>query len=530
MFSNAPHIIYDNKSSRDMGVMNVQTQNGLVEEVFLANTNLITDRSRHNERIFLLGVEREPISFNIRLLIDPYTFNERHFQDIKEWIRQDTYKPFRFDTGKEHDLDVFVYAIATGESKGFHNAINDGYIDFTFTTNSPYRYSPVMEDEFDFTRSNSEKMRDGLYDGTMDVRRNFAQITSRLKQLTGSTEEITFGKYRDAVNDLLEGLDGYLDTLGEVYDSLIQTKNYTSDVGSKYSTIEQRFKELVQRVSYDKNTSLNGYSKLLAHRGHKMQEDGEMVVSEQDITSDFIEVFPNLVYSWYSAKVGSVIQSPVVSFYNSQKEFLYSESHDSGNVITIKFPNNVQYIRVSGRTPTHGDKYWQVSAGNPINYQAHNYDSFELPNKEELLDIIDEFEGLSRDILDISRDTEVYIIAKEEDIDDTLGIYPNHLTIYNFGQLECKPRIEITIGKQSDIRIVNRDTGEGTTITDNMPNEVITLKNETEQIETSRTKIDRTYFKYDSHDGNFITLRKFTNHLEVYGSCKIKFTYQFKML
>lgn len=530
LLSNAPHIIYDNKSSRDMNVMNVQTNNGLVEEVFLSNTNLITDQSRYNERVFLLGIEREPITFSIRLLFNPHTFNERNYQEIKEWLYQDTYKPFRFDTTKENDLDVFVYAIATGESKSFHNAINDGYIDFTFMTNSPYRYSPIMEDEFDFRASNSEKMRDGLYNGTMDVRRNFSLITSRLKQLSGRSDDVVFRDYKDSVDGLLEGMGDYLDTLNLVYDSLAVTKNYTGNLVSKYRAIQKRFDKLVGKVSYDVNHSVNEYSRVLAHDKKRLRSDDSLISSTSYVTSDYIEVFPNLVYSWYSARVGTVIQNPIVNFYNAKHELVDSKTYANGNVVQIIYPNNVRYIRVSGMTTTHKDRYWQVSAGRPVNYQAHSYDSFNIPTQDGMLSIISDFEQLSRDILDLSRDTEIYITAKEKDINETLSIYPQHITIYNFGQLECKPLIEIEIGKPSDIRIVNRDTNEGTTIVDNLAGEIITLKNETEQIETSRTKVDRMFFKYDSHDDNFITLRTFTNHLEVYGSCKIKFTYQFKIL
>ena len=67
------------------------------------------------------------------------------------------------DTGEERDLDIWVYAICTGESKVMHNAIDDAYIDFNFSTNAPYRFSQVMEDEFDFSVSNTEKMESPIH-------------------------------------------------------------------------------------------------------------------------------------------------------------------------------------------------------------------------------------------------------------------------------------------------------------------------------------------------------------------------------
>lgn len=44
--SNSPHIIYDGFSSRQFGVTNVQPANGLAQEIFIANTSLVTDQDR----------------------------------------------------------------------------------------------------------------------------------------------------------------------------------------------------------------------------------------------------------------------------------------------------------------------------------------------------------------------------------------------------------------------------------------------------------------------------------------------------
>src|SRR5699024_10108050 len=110
------------------------------------------------------------------------------------------------------------------------------------------------------------------------------------------------------------------------------------------------------------------------------------------------------------------------------------------------------------------------------------------------------------------------------------GLYPNIVSIYNFGDLPCKPIIELTVKDPVDIRIQNLDTGESTTITNNVGGEKMTLLNETEEIETSRTATTEDYYKYESHDDNFITLRDFENKLQFYGSYKVKITYQFKIL
>src|SRR5699024_5739799 len=106
LLSNSPHIIYDGLSSRMFGITNVQPTNGLAEEIFLANTNLVTDQSRYSDKVYLLGVNREPLEFSMRLFFDPHTFDERKFQEMKKWFRQDTYKPFRYDSGRSEERRV----------------------------------------------------------------------------------------------------------------------------------------------------------------------------------------------------------------------------------------------------------------------------------------------------------------------------------------------------------------------------------------------------------------------------------------
>ena len=130
-------------------------------------------------------------------------------------------------------------------------------------------------------------------------------------------------------------------------------------------------------------------------------------------------------------------------------------------------------------------------------------------------------------MLDLEEQTNSYVSVINETIDNTLDLYPDIVHLYNFGDLPCKPVIEMEIVEPSDIRIENLDTGESTTITDNIIGEKITLLNETEQIKTSRSA---PYYKYDAHDENFITLRKYENTLRFYGSFKVKIIYQFKIL
>ena len=77
---------------------------------------------------------------------------------LRRMIDTAGFKEFRFDNEEESALNIVVYAMITGASNLTHNVINDGYVDLEFQTNSPRRYSEIMIDEYDFSRSGSDRL------------------------------------------------------------------------------------------------------------------------------------------------------------------------------------------------------------------------------------------------------------------------------------------------------------------------------------------------------------------------------------
>lgn len=254
LLSNSPHIIYDGLSSRMFGITNVQPTNGLAEEIFLANTNLVTDQSRYSDKVYLLGVNREPLEFSMRLFFDPHTFDERKFQEMKKWFRQETYKPFRYDSGKEQDLDVWVYAIVTGQSRAYHNAIDDGYIDFTFRTNAPHRFSQIMEDEFDFTETNTNKMESAIKDGLYSLDESMDKLNSRLRQSVKRPELVS--------NDYLVEYYGLIKPLA---DAIRQSLNTIDSVFTEYKKVKSVVSTYPTRWSTERTKIMNNLNKMVAN-------------------------------------------------------------------------------------------------------------------------------------------------------------------------------------------------------------------------------------------------------------------------
>lgn len=539
LLSNSPHIIYDGLSSRMFGITNVQPTSGLAEEIFLANTNLVTDQSRYSDKVYLLGVNREPLEFSMRLFFDPHTFDERKFQEMKKWFRQDTYKPFRYDSGKEQDLDVWVYAIITGQSKAFHNAIDDGYIDFTFRTNAPHRFSQIMEDEFDFTETNTNKMESAIKDGLYSLDESIDKLNSRLRQSVKRPELVSndyLVEYYELIKPLADVVRQSLNTVDNVFTEYNKVKDAVSTYPTRWNSERTKIVNNLNKMVANKpsrassayrraTTNMFAYSQV--NQNSRLNTDGSDVHDSNFVSSKWIRVEPNNTYVWKSHS-GNIV-SPRVVYFTEGLEYITTDGFSSTESLTIKTSENVAYIQISARKDNMGN--WKLEKGSkPTGYTANAVDLFPELRENNMLDSIELNIDSTDSIFGNANNFIVYINTTSQRIDNTLGIYPNIVSIYNFGDLPCKPIIELTVKDPVDIRIRNLDTGESTTITNNVGGEKITLLNETEEIETSRTAITGDYFKYDSHDDNFITLREFENQLQFFGSYEVKIIYQFKIL
>ena len=539
LLSNSPHIIYDGLSSRMFGITNVQPTNGLAEEIFLANTNLVTDQSRYSDKVYLLGVNREPLEFSMRLFFDPHTFDERKFQEMKKWFRQDTYKPFRYDSGKEQDLDVWVYAIVTGQSRAYHNAIDDGYIDFTFRTNAPHRFSQIMEDEFDFTETNTNKMESAIKDGLYSLDESMDKLNSRLRQSVKRPELVSndyLVEYYELIKPLADAIRQSLNVVNNVFTEYKKVKDAVSIYPTRWNTEKTKIINNLNKIVANKpskasssyrraTTNMFAYSQV--NQNSRLNTDGSDVYDANFVSSKWIRVEPNNTYVWKSHS-GNIV-SPRVVYFTENLDYITTDGFSSAEVVTIKTGENVAYIQISARKDNMGN--WKLEKGSkPTAYTANAVDLFPELRENNILDSVELNINSTDSIFGNINNFIVYINTISQRIDNTLGLYPNIASIYNFGDLPCKPIIELTVKDPVDIRIQNLDTGESTTITNNVGGEKITLLNETEEIETSRTAVTGDYFKYDSHDDNFITLGEFENQLQFFGSYKVKIIYQFKIL
>ncbi|AMR10827.1 hypothetical protein CHCC14809_2178 [Bacillus licheniformis] len=139
MIRESLYFIFGNEKSTDMGVENVNTDGGLVEETFLATSSINETSIKGNDTPFYEGKKRDPKQFNLNFYIKDY-WNQKRIANIKRWLDVDTYQPFSFSD----NLDIVYYAMPVDANDLVHNASKEGYVRLTMRCDSPYAYSRTI--------------------------------------------------------------------------------------------------------------------------------------------------------------------------------------------------------------------------------------------------------------------------------------------------------------------------------------------------------------------------------------------------
>lgn len=119
-----------------------------------------------------------------------------------------------------------------------------------------------------------------------------------------------------------------------------------------------------------------------------------------------------------------------------------------------------------------------------------------------------------------------YAFSRKIEVEDTINSLTNYQAIYlhNEGDITTLPKIKIVIDPvdAKDVDIFNATTGERFLLQNNLINETIIIWNEYEELETS----SNLRYRYDDHNGQFISLIEGANELRFKGKFKYILEYQ----
>ncbi|MEJ7218483.1 hypothetical protein [Staphylococcus gallinarum] len=210
------------------------------------------------------------------------------------------------------------------------------------------------------------------------------------------------------------------------------------------------------------------------------------------------------------------------TFLDRNKErFTKAKSNLLDNFTKLESDKKINFATIRNKTLILLQKMELKFKALDLGDDMRNYQWADLqPHFKDIMKISSETKSILPEIQEFIKLNSIYI-------DNITAIADNKITVYNFGDKPVYPTFYFESTNGSNIQIRNKDTGESSLIEDNIKGETITMIGSTEQIYTSRPS---PYFKYDSHDDNFIRLGIGHNDLEFSGSFKLKIQYQFVLL
>jgi len=139
LIRSSKYFTYAGIQSKDMHVLNINTESSMQSEPFFASRTLKEVIIRGRKDPFFQQMQYQAISFKMSLcLMDGYFWDEDTIRKVARWLCQDYPQPLIFSDSKS----VIYYAICTDSQEIVHNCLRQGIINLTMRCNSPFAYSP----------------------------------------------------------------------------------------------------------------------------------------------------------------------------------------------------------------------------------------------------------------------------------------------------------------------------------------------------------------------------------------------------
>jgi phage-related protein len=129
-----------------MGVTHVSVSGGLFDEGIGGNRTIVEQQNNETDRRYFKRIAREPIEFEMNLLLDDDMTDEQ-IHNIIDWLVNDYYEELFF----EDETDRIYYCMPSSQPRIIHNGMNQGYITIEMRCYDAYLYSREITRTFDLS-------------------------------------------------------------------------------------------------------------------------------------------------------------------------------------------------------------------------------------------------------------------------------------------------------------------------------------------------------------------------------------------
>lgn len=210
-------------NSQQYGLLNIVTDGGMYEELFVATREINETKTRGNSKPLLHSIEESPIEFDMTIAFEE-GYSDASIDEIIRWLFVNHYRPLYFE-GKE---DRVYMAMMIGSPRIIHNGLNQGYFTVTVRCDSSQLYSPITLTPLETVTGTKEIIVTS--DSHFDI---YPEISLRKTGIGHITiESLSDGDSIFEIRDLTNLEDIYLNCEKEIIETdLIGTYRYNNVIG-----------------------------------------------------------------------------------------------------------------------------------------------------------------------------------------------------------------------------------------------------------------------------------------------------------
>ncbi len=158
------HFSYRGVYSVDMGLINVNIENDMLEEPFIASREIKEIKVRGRNKPYFQGIEMEPLSFPISFAFKE-KYDEKKIREVARWLSPQYYEPF-FTIDNPNKI---WFCLPVEEFMLIHNGLKQGYVQLTMRCDSSFTYSQQsVSPIYDFS-NNTSSGTSFIFDNLGDV-------------------------------------------------------------------------------------------------------------------------------------------------------------------------------------------------------------------------------------------------------------------------------------------------------------------------------------------------------------------------
>ena len=145
---NSTNFILNGITNEELKIINCNIDTGMVSEPFIYPRELLTTQIKGRDESYLQHKRKNVLNFNVIFAFED-TFTIDDLRKLGRLLDSEYYIPLQFidESGDSTAINKIYYIMLSDESTITHNCLNQGYVNLSFISKSPYCFSDFMQSQ-----------------------------------------------------------------------------------------------------------------------------------------------------------------------------------------------------------------------------------------------------------------------------------------------------------------------------------------------------------------------------------------------